>query len=81
VSGERERAFLRRIVDPASTALLTMELQNGIVGRDAMLPDLVDEVERVGLLDVVRRVCDAAPAAGVRVVHCTHVKRETAQST
>jgi nicotinamidase-related amidase len=71
----RERAFLRRIVDPASTALLTMELQNGIVGRDAMLPDLVDEVERVGLLDVVRRVCDAARAAGVRVVHCTQVTR------
>ena len=33
--------------------MLTMELQNGIVGQDALLPDLVDEVERVGLLDVV----------------------------
>src|SRR6478735_8876279 len=71
----RQRAFLRRIVDPASTAVLTMELQNGIVGRDALLPDLVDEVERVGLLDVVRRVCDAARSAGVRVVHCTHEAR------
>ena len=71
----RERAFLRRIVDPASTALLTMELQNGVVGSDAMLPDLVDEVERVGLLDVVRRVCEGARGAGIRVVHCTHVAR------
>ena len=71
----RERAFLRRIVDPAATALLTMELQNGVVGSDATLPDLVDEVERVGLLDVVRRVCDAARSAGVRVVHCTHLAR------
>jgi nicotinamidase-related amidase len=52
-----------------------MEMQNGIVGRDALLPDLVDEVERVGLLDVVRRVCDAARSAGVRVVHCTHEAR------
>ena len=71
----RQRAFLRRIVDPASTAVLTMELQNGIVGQDALLPDLVDEVERVGLLDVVRRVGDAARSAGVRVVHCTHEAR------
>jgi nicotinamidase-related amidase len=71
----RERAFLRRIVDPARTALLTMELQNGVVGRDAVFPDLVDEVERVGLLAVVRRICDAARTAGVRVVHCTHVTR------
>ena len=71
----RQRAFLRRIVDPASTAVLTMELQNGIVGQDALLPDLVDEVERVGLLDVVKRVCDAARSAGVRVVHCTHEAR------
>jgi nicotinamidase-related amidase len=71
----RERAFLRRIVDPATTALLTMELQNGVVGRDAMLPDLVNEVERVGLLDIVRRVCGAARDAGIRVVHCTHVTR------
>ena len=71
----RQRAFLRRIVEPASTAVLTMELQKGIVGQDAMLPDLVDEVERVGLLDVVRRVCDAARSAGVRVVHCTHESR------
>ena len=71
----RERAFLRRVVDPAATAVLTMELQNGVVGDGATLPDLVGEVRRVGLLDVVRRVCDAARLAGARVVHCTHVAR------
>jgi nicotinamidase-related amidase len=71
----RERTFLRRVIDPATTALLTMELQHGVVGRDAMLPDLVNEVERIGLLDVVRRVCDAARSAGIRVVHCTHTTR------
>jgi len=52
-----------------------MELQKGVVGSDAMLPDLADEVERVGLLDVARRVCDGARRAGVRVVHCTHETR------
>jgi nicotinamidase-related amidase len=69
------RAFLRRIVDPATTALLTMELQEGVVGREVMLPDLAKEVERVGLIDVVRRLCGAARTAGVRVVHCTHTTR------
>jgi nicotinamidase-related amidase len=75
MSESREIMFLRRILDPATTALLTMELQRGVVGPDAMLKDLVDEVERVGLLDVVHRVCDAARDAGVRVVHCTHTTR------
>jgi nicotinamidase-related amidase len=71
----RTAALLRRIVDPARTAVLTMELQNGVVGEDALLPDLVQEVERTGMLDVVRRVCTGARAAGARVVHCTHVTR------
>ena len=71
----RTRALLQRIVVPATTAVLTMELQKGVVGREAMLPDLVDEVERTGMLDVVRRVCDGARDAGARVVHCTHVAR------
>jgi biuret amidohydrolase len=79
VAGEgvesRERSFLRRVLDPATTAVLTMELQKGIVGGEATLPALVVEVERVGLLDVARRVCDGARAAGVRVVHCTHTAR------
>jgi nicotinamidase-related amidase len=69
------RVLLQRILRPATTAVLTMELQKGVVGREAMLPDLVDEVERTGMLDVVRRVCDGARSAGVRVVHCTHVVR------
>jgi biuret amidohydrolase len=68
-------ARLRRFVDPATTAVLTMELQRGIVGPDAMLPQLADEVARAGTLDVVRRVCDGARAAGARVVHCTHISR------
>jgi hypothetical protein len=32
----RERSRLRGIVDPATTAVLTMELQKGIVGADAV---------------------------------------------
>lgn len=66
---------LRDLVDPATTAVLTMELQRGVVGDASPLPALADEVARVGLLDVVRRVCGAARDVGIRVVHCTAVSR------
>lgn len=74
-TGTKEHDLLRRVLDPASTAIVTMELQRGVIGSEATLPALGQEVERVGLLDVARRVCDGARAAGVRVVHCTHTAR------
>lgn len=67
--------FLARILVPSSTAVLTMELQEGVVGKSALLPDLTNEVERTGMLDVVRRVCNGARDAGAHVVHCTAVNR------
>jgi nicotinamidase-related amidase len=67
--------FLRRILDPATTAVLTMELQQGVVGPESLLPALVDEVHRTGIVDVARRVCDTAREAGARVLHCTAVGR------
>jgi nicotinamidase-related amidase len=71
----RERAYLRRVADPAATAVLTMELQNGIVGEEALFPLLVEEVGRLGILDNVSRICGAARQRGARVVHCTKVTR------
>ncbi|HLM19600.1 MAG TPA: cysteine hydrolase [Acidimicrobiia bacterium] len=66
---------LRAILDPSTTAVLTMELQNGVVGEGAMLGALVDELQRAGTLDTVRRLCAGARDAGARVVHCTVVAR------
>ena len=54
------------LLEPSTTAVLTMELQNGIVGAGGMLPALLEELQRAGTLDTVRRVCDAARAAGAR---------------
>jgi nicotinamidase-related amidase len=71
----KARARLTALLDPATTAVLTMELQEGTVGDHVVLPALRDEVVRTGMLDVVRQVCDAARSAGVRVVHCTHESR------
>lgn len=71
----KREAFLRSIVDPASTAVLTMELQEGVVGAGGLLPALVDQVQQTDLLGVVRRVCGAARDVEARVVHCTAVSR------
>jgi len=73
MSDQNER--LRSLLEPSTTAVLTMELQNGIVGEGSMLPALVEELERAGTLDTVRRLCDAARESGGRVVHCTAVAR------
>ena len=71
----KARSFLERITEPSSTAVLTMELQNGIVSGDALFPDLVKRVAEVGVIDTVRRLCDAARQSGARVLHCTKVVR------
>jgi nicotinamidase-related amidase len=70
-----DQSLLSRILQPAATAVLTMELQNGVVGPDALFPALTKEVQRTGMLDNVRQICIAARAAGARVVHCTRVSR------
>jgi nicotinamidase-related amidase len=62
---------LRAILEPSTTAVLTMELQNGVVGEGAMFGALVDVLREDGTLDTVKRLCDGAREAGARVVHCT----------
>ncbi|MFM8304593.1 MAG: cysteine hydrolase [Actinomycetota bacterium] len=59
------------LLDPAHTAVLTMELQRGVMGDLAMIPELRDEVIATGMLDRVGALLTAARSAGARVVHCT----------
>jgi biuret amidohydrolase len=66
---------LRELVDPATTTIVTMELQKGIVGDEALLPMLPEVVQQTGILGVAGRVCGAARVAGVRVVHATMRER------
>jgi nicotinamidase-related amidase len=68
-------SFLQRVVAPQSCAVLTMEMQNGIIAGDALFPDLVARVEDAGIVDTTRRLCAGARRAGARVVHCTKVTR------
>jgi biuret amidohydrolase len=66
---------LRQLVQPDLTAIVTMELQKGIVGSDAILPALPVAVQEAGILDVAGRVCRAAREHGVRVLHATMRER------
>jgi len=62
---------LAELLDPAHTAVLTMEVQRGVVGDLSMLPDLANEVAARGVIANIAKVVRAARTAGARVVHCT----------
>lgn len=62
---------LAELLEPSRTALVTMEMQRGVVGDRAVLRALADEVDGLGVVDRVTRLAVAARSAGARVVHCT----------
>jgi nicotinamidase-related amidase len=62
---------LAELLDPARTAVLTMELQRGVVGDRAVIGALADAVAAGDVIDRAARVVAAGRAAGARVVHCT----------
>ncbi|MEU8774761.1 cysteine hydrolase [Streptomyces sp. NPDC048606] len=62
-------------LDPATTALLTVECQNGVVGEESALPALAEEARRSGMLGRVAELVDAARTAGVQVVHAVAERR------
>ncbi|MFD9427441.1 MULTISPECIES: cysteine hydrolase [unclassified Streptomyces] len=69
----RERLVAQ--LDPATTALLTVECQQGVVGRDSALPELAREARSSGALANVARLVSAAHEAGVQVVHAVAERR------
>ena len=77
----RELEGLAALVDPVSTAVLTMELQRGVVGPDAMMRALVERVSAAGTVRAAAAVCDAARDVGARVVHCVVHTREDGAGT
>ena len=46
---DKQMARLRSVMDLKHTAVLTMELQQGVVGEGALMKALVEEVDRVGV--------------------------------
>jgi len=59
------------MLDPAQAAVLTMELQRGVVGDLAVLPELAAQVQALDVVANAARLVAGARRAGVPVVHCT----------
>jgi nicotinamidase-related amidase len=72
---------LKSLLAPASTALLIMECQEGIVGEAATLGALGEAVKRHGTIGHLRRVLDAARAAQVPVFYLTMARRPDSAGT
>ncbi|MGH9139129.1 MAG: cysteine hydrolase [Acidimicrobiales bacterium] len=65
---------LAELVHPSRCALVTQEVQAGVVGPDAVLRELADEAQREAVPNM-GRLCKSARAAGVPVVHCLVTRR------
>ena len=61
---------LRALIDPAHTAVILQELQEGVVGEGSSLPALAKAVADLGVIDRAVELTSAARNAGVPVVHC-----------
>ena len=62
---------LAELVDPPTTAIITMEMQRGVCGDLASMAALADAVTAAGSIPATAGLLRAARAAGVAVVHCT----------
>ncbi|MFI9202724.1 cysteine hydrolase [Streptomyces sp. NPDC053048] len=61
--------------DPATTVLLTVECQRGVVGPDSALPELAAVARASGALVNVARLVAGAHQAGVQVMHAIAERR------
>ncbi|SDM50711.1 Nicotinamidase-related amidase [Streptomyces sp. cf386] len=68
-------AELSELLDPATTVLLTVECQQGVVGPDSALPELAREARSSGALAHVARLVAAAHESGVQVIHAIAERR------
>ncbi|MEV5379254.1 cysteine hydrolase [Streptomyces nondiastaticus] len=66
---------LAGLLDPATTVLLTVECQRGVVGPDSALPELAAAARTSGALVTVARLVAGAHDAGVQVVHAIAERR------
>jgi nicotinamidase-related amidase len=62
---------LEELAAPDTCAVLTMEIQRGVVGDLSSFPELAEAARRVGVVPNTARLLHAARSRGVRVVHCT----------
>ncbi len=65
---------LRALLDPAHTVLVTQECQNGVLGANAIFPELARSA--TSIVPRIARLVDAARVAKVPVLHCLALRRE-----
>nr|WP_237523515.1 cysteine hydrolase [Streptomyces sp. SID5466] len=63
------------MLDPATTVLLTVECQQGVVGPDSALPELAAAARSSGALANIARLVAAAHESGVQVMHAVAESR------
>lgn len=68
---------LAELVAPGHTALVTQEIQRGVVGDLSQLPELAAAAQPT--FPNIARLAEAARAAGVPVLHCTAERRADGQ--
>jgi nicotinamidase-related amidase len=64
---------LAELVSPRHTALVTSEIQRGVIGDLSALPELAKQGREI--LPNVARLVEGARAAGVEVIHCIAERR------
>jgi nicotinamidase-related amidase len=67
---------LSELLNPATTAVLCMEMQRGVVGDLSPMPQLADAVNAVGVKQNLASLLDAARSSGVQVVFCNALHRK-----
>ena len=60
---------VRRLLDPKITAVVTMEMQRGVVGDLATIADLAQAARSANLINEVTRLAAGARTAGATVCH------------
>lgn len=60
---------LAQLLGPGHTAVVTCEMQRGVIGDLAPSPELAGEVADLGVIPAAARIAAGARQAGVRVVH------------
>ncbi len=66
---------LTALLHPATTVLLTVECQQGVVGSDSALPELAAVARSSGVLNNIARLVAAAHENGVQVMHAVAESR------
>ncbi|MER6155946.1 cysteine hydrolase [Streptomyces sp. NPDC001868] len=74
-SESKRQRELSGLLDPATTVLLTVECQRGVVGPDGALPELAREARASGALANVARLVAAAHGSGTQVLHAVAERR------